>query len=118
MRNLILVLTLCCFAVQTVASEPPATVKRVWTIDGVERTALVYAPRNASKAACPLLFAFHGHGGTAISAARKFGYQSLWPEAICVYMQGLPTPGALTDPLGTKAGWQSARSSAHLRSDM
>lgn len=39
-------------------------------------------------------------------AANKFGYQRVWPEAISVYMQGLPTPGALTDPQGLRNGWQ------------
>ena len=39
--------------------------------------------------------------------ARGFGIERLWPEAICVYMQGLPTPGAITDPKGEKAGWQA-----------
>jgi polyhydroxybutyrate depolymerase len=29
-----------------------------------------------------------------------------WPEAISVYMQGLNTPGRLTDPKGEKPGWQ------------
>ena len=32
----------------------------------------------------------------------------LWPEAVVVYMQGLSTPGRLTDPEGKKPGWQSA----------
>ena len=29
-----------------------------------------------------------------------FAYYKLWPEAIVVYMQGLPTPGVFTDPDG------------------
>jgi polyhydroxybutyrate depolymerase len=29
----------------------------------------------------------------------------VWPEAIVVYLQGLPTPG-MTDPEGKKPGWQ------------
>ncbi|MCC6155659.1 MAG: prolyl oligopeptidase family serine peptidase, partial [Candidatus Hydrogenedentes bacterium] len=41
------------------------------------------------------------------NAARTFGYHTLWPEAIVVYMQGLPTPG-MTDPEGKKPGWQKA----------
>lgn len=40
-------------------------------------------------------------------AARKFAYHTLWPEALVIYMQGLPTPGALTDPNGTMPGWQN-----------
>ncbi len=33
-------------------------------------------------------------------------YHKHWPEAIVVYMQGLNTPGALTDPDGKRPGWQ------------
>lgn len=57
----------------------------------------------------PLVFGFHGHGGKASSAARKFELHRLWPEAVVVYMQGIPTPGKLTDPKGKKDGWQHAR---------
>jgi polyhydroxybutyrate depolymerase len=32
--------------------------------------------------------------------------QDEWPEAIVVYMQGIPTPGRLTDPEGKLPGWQ------------
>ncbi len=80
---------------------------REWTVEGVRRTALVYAPERAHGAATPILFAFHGHGGTAERAARGFAYHSLWPEAIVVYMQGLNTPGRLTDPQGKRSGWQA-----------
>jgi polyhydroxybutyrate depolymerase len=88
------------------AADIPAASERTWKIDGVERTALLYIPAAASTRKIPVIFAFHGHGGTMRYAARKFGYQRLWPEAITVYMQGLPTPGALTDPQGLKPGWQ------------
>src|SRR6476620_8494352 len=36
-----------------------------------------------------------------------FRVHELWPEAIVVYLQGLPTPGRLTDPDGKAAGWQA-----------
>ncbi len=78
---------------------------RTWKVDGVEREALLFLPQNSTLKS-PVIFAFHGHGGTMRHAARTFGYQNLWPEAIVVYMQGLPTPGALTDPEGKKNGWQ------------
>ena len=42
------------------------------------------------------------------NAARKFHIHTLWPEAIVVYPQGLPTPGRLTDPQGKRTGWQHA----------
>ena len=69
---------------------------------------LVAAQPPAGSAATPLVFVFHGHGGSARQAARSFGLETQWPEAIVVYPQGLPTPGQLTDPQGAKAGWQAA----------
>ena len=33
-------------------------------------------------------------------------YHKCWPEAIVVYMQGLNTPGALTDTEGKRPDWQ------------
>ncbi|QOV92493.1 prolyl oligopeptidase family serine peptidase [Humisphaera borealis] len=53
------------------------------------------------------MFVFHGHGGSMKNAARQFHIHDLWPEAIAVYLQGLNTPGRLTDPEGKKPGWQS-----------
>lgn len=79
---------------------------REWTIDGVKREALVFAPAGSKDAPAPLVFGFHGHGGSMRNAARTFRIQELWPEAVVVYMQGLNTPGKLTDPDGKKPGWQ------------
>lgn len=80
---------------------------QVLTVEGVDREALIYAPPGAKTSATPLVFAFHGHGGSMEQAARSFGYHTQWPEAIVIYMQGLKTPGKLTDPEGKKTGWQS-----------
>jgi polyhydroxybutyrate depolymerase len=79
-----------------------------FTVDGVERRALVYVPANASVVSTPVVFVFHGHGGSAENALINFGITRHWPEAISVYMQGLPTPGQLTDSEGLRAGWQAA----------
>lgn len=79
-----------------------------WEVDGVTRTGIICAPESAKNSPSPVIFAFHGHGGTAQQAARNFAYQTQWPEAIVVYMQGLPTPGQLTDPEGKRPGWQKA----------
>ncbi len=81
-------------------------VRREWTIDGVKREALVHVPANAREKAAPVVFGFHGHGGSMQNAARSFRLHELWPEAIVVYMQGLNTPGRLTDPEGKRPGWQ------------
>jgi polyhydroxybutyrate depolymerase len=77
-----------------------------WTIDGVTRQALISAPASAATNPAPLVFAFHGHGGSMQNAARSFRMHEVWPEAVVVYMQGLPTPGQLTDPEGKRNGWQ------------
>ena len=81
--------------------------QRDWNIDGVTRQALVSIPDSIPTNGCPLIFAFHGHGGSAANAARMFHYHEIWPEAAVVYMQGLPTVGLLTDPEGKRNGWDS-----------
>lgn len=89
-----------------IPSADAAPKPREWIVSDTKREAMVYLPGKTDKPA-PVIFAFHGHGGTAAHAARTFAYQTHWPEAIVVYMQGLPTPGKLTDPEGKKSGWQS-----------
>jgi polyhydroxybutyrate depolymerase len=81
--------------------------KMEWTVDGVAREGLVHAPTKESPDGPPLVFGFHGHGGSMQNAERSFKIHDLWPEAVVVYLQGLPTPGRLTDPEGKKAGWQA-----------
>ena len=77
-----------------------------WTVGDVKREALEYAPASANEQATPLVFVFHGHGGTAGNAAKSMNLSKEWPEAISVYPQGLNTAGRLTDPDGKKPGWQ------------
>jgi polyhydroxybutyrate depolymerase len=79
-----------------------------FTVNGVVRTALVYVPSTAKTNPTPLVFAFHGHGGSSRNVERSFHIETEWPEAISVYMQGLDTPGQLTDPQGNSPGWQIA----------
>jgi polyhydroxybutyrate depolymerase len=88
------------------ARSADALVRREWVVDGVVREALVYAPARAKSEPSPVVFAFHGHGGSMNLSARNYAYHTLWPEAIVVYPQGLNTPGRLTDPEGKKPGWQ------------
>src|SRR5215471_12351862 len=85
----------------------PSPARREWTVDGVAREALVYVPSSAKLQPTPFIFVFHGHGGNMNGAARNFHYHQLWPEAIVVYMQGLNTPGRLTDSAGRLPGWQA-----------
>src|SRR5262245_33255257 len=76
-------------------------------IEGVKREALVVLNRKAAPAeGCQLIFAFHGHGGTARHAMRTFALHDHWPEAIVVYPQGIPGVKGITDSDGSKSGWQ------------
>lgn len=85
-----------------------------WTVDGVTRTALVFAPKpTAAGFRVPLVFAFHGHGGNMQFAAQGMHLQTLWPEAIIVYPQGLNTPSPV-DPQGQHPGWQVEAGQAGL----
>ena len=81
--------------------------RREWTVDGVRREALLHVPADAGSRAAPVVFVFHGHGGSMRQAAASYPVHQLWPEAIVVYLQGLPTAGRLTDPQGRENGWQA-----------
>ena len=104
-------LALCCaLALPSLADDKasPSTGDLIlsWKIDGVTRDGMVHIPDSAKTRPTPIIFAWHGHGGSMKNAANTFGYHKLWPEAISVYLQGLNTPGRLTDPEGKKPGWQ------------
>lgn len=85
------------------ATAEPVPIKI--SVGGVERHALVCAPANAGKKPLPLVLAFHGHGGSEVTAEKWMAFQNAWPEAIAVYPQGLPTATDV-DPKGLKPGWQ------------
>src|SRR4051812_12866992 len=77
------------FAVDRTTDIAVAQLKRMeWKVDDVTREALLYIPQQVDTKA-PVIFAFHGHGGSMRQAASSFGYHQLWPEALVVYMQGL-----------------------------
>lgn len=98
-------IALAAFVTSAHAADPQ---RMEWKIDGVAREALVYIPTTAKNTETPVVFAFHGHGGSMKYFAEKFPVYKLWPEAIGVYMQGLKTPGRLTDPEGKLPGWQKS----------
>lgn len=108
-RLLLSLITSLLFIAQATAAEPRTAERMEWTIDGVKREADVFLVKTAKDEPAPLVFGFHGHGGSMRNAARSFRLHDVWPEAIVVYMQGLNTPGKLTDPEGKKPGWQPAQ---------
>ncbi|WP_395737744.1 alpha/beta hydrolase family esterase [Prosthecobacter sp.] len=85
---------------------PEGVSKLELTVDGTARTGFLYVPSTAKDTPAPVVFVWHGHGGTALSAGRSFAMFKHMPEAISVYLQGLNTAGQLTDPEGKKSGWQ------------
>jgi polyhydroxybutyrate depolymerase len=104
MQRTFAVLVLLLAAAQLAAAD---NLRRMeWKLEGASREALVYVPAVVETTVCPVVFAFHGHGGTMHEAAKKFAYHKHWPEAIVVYMQGLKTAGVLTDTEGKAPGWQ------------
>lgn len=98
----------CLIAVATLARSAETGPKRIeWKVGDGTREALVYAPANVGKEPHPLVFVFHGHGGTMKHASTTITVHKHWPDAICVYPQGLNTPSKLVDPDGKRSGWQS-----------
>jgi len=69
-----------------------------WTIDGVPRQAIVCAPRVGTlNEKHPLIFAFHGHGGTMEGISQTWNLYMTWPDAVVVYPQGLKSRGVVND---------------------
>ena len=93
-------------ALLALAMSTPEGLTKTYRVAGVDRTALVYAPYEKSPKP-PLVFVFHGHGGGSAQVSRSMDLHNEWPEAVVVYMQGLPTKTP-NDEAGNRAGWQIA----------
>lgn len=80
---------------------------RTFDVAGVKRQAIVVSPsEKPSDAGAPLVFVFHGHGGTGRLMHRRLAIHELWPRAVVVYPQGIPGVVGITDKEGKKSGWQ------------
>lgn len=75
-------------------------------VGGTTRTAVIVVPGDSSRPA-PLVFAFHGHGGTGSAMERRSNIEGLWPDAVVVYPDGLVGHKGKTDPEGVRTGWQT-----------
>ena len=89
------------------AQSSPSLLEMKWNVNSEERTGLVHLPELDEGLQAPVVFVWHGHGGSSRGAARQFRIHQHWPTAIVVYPQGLPTPAKLVDPKGLRSGWQS-----------
>jgi len=75
-------------------------------VGGTKRTAVAVVPADLTKPV-PLVFAFHGHGGSGANFAKKIDVEGKWPEAVVLYPDGLVGHQGKTDPEGVKPGWQT-----------
>jgi len=69
-------------------------------VHGVDRVAYAFAPSQPSTAKPPMIFMFHGHGGSAQTCMQRFYMEKRWPEAVVVYCDGLPVSTAGGDGKG------------------
>lgn len=75
-------------------------------VAGQVRTAVVAVPDDVSTPR-PLVFVFHGHGGSGASIDRRMDIEGKWPDAIVVYPDGLVGHKGKADPDGVEPGWQT-----------
>ncbi|MCS6830976.1 MAG: PHB depolymerase family esterase [Armatimonadota bacterium] len=73
-------------------------------VEGVQRTALVYAGTESQRQPSPLVLVFHGFSGSAHAASRKYSLHTAWKEAIVAYPQGLTVQSRRLLRYGP--GWQ------------
>ncbi len=83
--------------------ETPDLLFQSFDVKGNERTYWCQEPKGP--ATC-ILVVFHGNGGTADGFAKKYPIHGLLPDALVVYLQGIPGIGGGFDPKGLKNGWQ------------
>ena len=73
-----------------------------WMVGGDRRQAIVYAPSAGSADnRAPLVLSFHGHGDN-MQNFQETNLHRVWPEALVVYFQGLPSRDG-------QFGWQTER---------
>src|SRR5262245_52769327 len=68
----------------TETSLKPGTQDVAYTVGGQPRTAVVAVPTELSHAV-PLVFVFHGHGGTGHDIQGREHIEQAWPEAVVAY---------------------------------
>ena len=64
------------------------------------RYAKLYQPQQTDGNSVPLVFVFHGRGGSMHGAAKNIAIHNYWPEAMVVYPHGMWCEGGYKDGLG------------------
>ena len=67
----------------------------------------LYQPQQKSRKAVPLVFVFHGRGGSMHGAAKNMAIHNYWPEAMVVYPHGMWCDEGLREGLGWVINEQS-----------
>lgn len=95
------VILLCIWAIIPLFSYAESRESKIISVksDGTTRRALIYAPQGQQSAA-PLVFVFHGRGGSMHGISQKMDIHNLWREATVVYPQGMWCEGGYRDGLG------------------
>ncbi len=100
MKNIILAFLLI------VSTKLLSQTEKFFQINGVERKAIFYEPQ-VKKDKLPVVFVFHGHGGNAKYASKNLNFHENFPEALVIYMQGIPgVTNSIVDKEGKYNGWQ------------
>ena len=75
---------------------------QIITVDcgGVTRYAKLYVPENVGDSKLPLIFVFHGRGGSMHGVAKNIAIHNHWPDAMVVYPQGMWCEGGYKDGFG------------------
>ncbi len=105
-KRSVLLLSLMVALAAMLAPQSAHADEMTFQVNGVERKALVFEPTSTTPGQkAPLVFAFHGLGGNMVAFSRTANVQLAWPQAIVVYMQGLPMKSRLR-PNELLPGWQ------------
>ena len=79
-----LTITLILFFSLLVSASAQTVATMHWKVGDTVREAMVYIPAAATTQPTPIVFAYHGHGGTARNMFNSRGFEKLWPEAIII----------------------------------
>ena len=98
-------LLLVVFSSAAFGDASAACEQKALRVNGVDRTEIVCSPSTTS-VPLPVLLVFHGRGGSAREIAEGTRFHEAWPDALVVYLDGLPGIPAPYDREGEYPGWQ------------
>jgi polyhydroxybutyrate depolymerase len=97
--------SLLLFAYLSINQAYAGCIQQSLTIHTIERSEVVCSPI-ISSSHIPVLLVFHGRGGSGSNIAVGTRFHEFWPEALVVYLDGLPGIPAPYDKEGLYSGWQ------------